>query len=178
MFFKKYVCWTILIFFIERDSVSFPTFMKFYYWVGYYSLKIFHAISNLKAQCDFFMVHRHYKIFVRTSLEKLLYTSDFVNGPSRSGHLQFTLERIGWQCQKFCLILQCRAIYEVLIVFWQNLTTLLNIILIILISNLEIEKWKKLKIGKPYSEGNKEGFLKAKKNNCISVFVWLNSKSS
>lgn len=35
-------------------------------------------------------------------------------------------------------------------------------------------KLKNIKIGKPYSEG----FLRPRKNNCISVFACLNTKSS
>lgn len=38
----------------------------------------------------------------------------------------------------------------------------------------KLGKFKNKKIGKPYSEG----FLKPKKNNCISVFACLNAKSS
>lgn len=97
------------------------------------------------AQCDFFMVHRHYKVFVRTSLEKVLDTRVFVHGPSRSGHLKFTNIRENltlfplMKVPKFCLILQCRTFSEILTVFLQNLT---YIVLRILINSLEIKKLK------------------------------------
>lgn len=88
------------------------------------------------------MVPRHLSL-----LESVLDTSDF-DELSRSSHLQLTYFRENFILLTLMIVTKVLLNCKILIVFWQNLTMLLNIVLRILINNLEMKKLKHIKINR------------------------------